>query len=79
MDQHEAVLEKFAFSNALCLSGEMQSLRRNTSFVLTRCKLFTDSLFFSEVGDMGGGFGQLCRVNSVNSRGKKNQMKREFS
>lgn len=22
MDQHEAVLEKFAFSNALCLSGE---------------------------------------------------------
>lgn len=21
MDQHEAVLEKFAFSNALCLSG----------------------------------------------------------
>ena len=27
MDQHEAVLEKFAFSNALCLSGEKPALQ----------------------------------------------------
>lgn len=70
MDQHEAVLEKFAFSNALCLSGGTRYVR---IFFFLLCALnvyLVYSLFFpSEAGNMGGVAGQLCRVDSVNSRG----------
>lgn len=68
MDQHEAVLEKFAFSNALCLSGGTRYIRIFPSLCL-KCLLGVASLFSSEAGNMGGVAGQLCRVNSINSRG----------
>lgn len=69
MDQNEAVLEKFAFSNALCLSGENLEIMMICIVLCTTCPLSVTSLFFSEAGDMGGVIRQLCRVNSVNSRG----------
>ena len=37
MDQEEAVLEKFAFSNALCLSGEERVDGHRTVPVLDVC------------------------------------------
>lgn len=73
MDQHEAVLEKFAFSNALCLSGENLNHINVCSFVValySASPMSVTSCFpFSEAGDMGGVVRQLCRLNSVNSRG----------
>lgn len=73
MDQHEAVLEKFAFSNALCLSGENLNHINVCGFVValySASPMSVTSCFpFSEAGDMGGVVRQLCRLNSVNSRG----------
>lgn len=68
MEQHEAVLEKFAFSNALCLSGG--TLNQISTALSPNCLLSVTSLFYSKAGNMGGVAGQLCRVNSVNSRGE---------
>ena len=78
MEEDEAVLEKFAFSNALSLSGE----KLNFSYESLTFVLFGGSVLFrlpaeskpfaffsSEAGDMGGVIRQLCRVDSINSRG----------
>lgn len=76
IDEHEAVLEKFAFSNALCLSGEnlhfnFKSLTFYSGYPLI---FFLNPFpsFSSEAGNMGGLIRQLCRVNSINSRGTVN-------
>lgn len=37
MDQHEAVLEKFAFSNALCLSGENLQIMKISAALCSNC------------------------------------------
>lgn len=70
MDQQEAVLEKFAFSNALCLSGK--SLCSEVSCCVLCSTSHVVSLSSSETGDMGGFIRQLCRINSNNSRGTVN-------
>lgn len=74
-DRQEAILEKFAFSNALCLSGKsLQILQSFCLFVLVSAQPCV--FFSSEAGHLGGGFRQLCGVNSVHSRGTVDRKKR---
>lgn len=52
LEQHEAVLEKFAFSNALCLSGENLNFKIKMIFTmlsLTSCLVFPVKLAIWEV------------------------------
>lgn len=72
MEPQEAVLEKFAFSNALCLSGK--TLGSHVCSVLCSAHaLMIDSLSSSEARHMGGPVGRLCRIHSNNSRGAANK------
>lgn len=66
ISQQEAVLEKFAFSNALCLSGKVLLQCSGPVLVL----LLTCAFSPSEVGHLGGGFRQLCGVHPVHPRGQ---------
>lgn len=63
--QQEAVLERFAFSNALCLSGKPSLILCLVICFLPRTFAFS----CSEAGNLGSGIRQLCGVNSINTRG----------
>lgn len=67
MDLFEAVLEKFAFSNALCLSGGTRGVRFR--LICAPHAQSVTSLFSSQAGNLGGVAGQLCRVDSIDSGG----------
>lgn len=49
MDQHEAVLEKFAFSNALCLSGKNLILKASEWLLFWLYVFFYSSICFFPV------------------------------